>query len=194
MAQYKSKSRRPFGFSTVSCCLLGFRKPPFHTELHKTWVQQCGRMARNTRHIAHPPRARHILYPPTRPSPDPRCFSTCVGDLGPSHPPRRATNVIVIVVVSTCLFMWFQGYMLASAKTTSHLSSVLVRYLTGHMQEIVERIASCAYLYLQESVGACVASCAYLYFSFSLSDMPRHSAPRALPICARNDTGRASGA
>jgi hypothetical protein len=68
------------------------------------------------------------------------------------------------------------------------------RELGGHMQEIVERIASCAYLYLQESVGACVASCAYLYFSFSLSDMPRHSAPRALPICARNDTGRVSGA
>ena len=59
------------------------------------------------------------------------------------------------------------------------------RELGGHMQEIVERIASCAYLYLQESVGACIASCAYLYFSFSLSDMPRHSAPRALPICAR---------
>lgn len=43
------------------------------------------------------------------------------------------------------------------------------RELGGHMQEIVERIASCA----------------YLYFSFSLSDMPRHSAPRALPICAQ---------
>jgi hypothetical protein len=34
------------------------------------------------------------------------------------------------------------------------------RELGGHMQVIVERIASCA----------------YLYFSLSLSDMPRHSA------------------
>ena len=51
------------------------------------------------------------------------------------------------------------------------------RELGGHMQEIVERIASCA----------------YLYFSLSLSDRARHSAPRALPICA-DHTGRVSGA
>jgi hypothetical protein len=48
-------------FSTVSWCLFGFRKPPFHTDLHKTWVQQCGRMAR----YRAPAGARHPLSPHT---------------------------------------------------------------------------------------------------------------------------------
>ena len=114
-----------------SACFSGFGNRRFTQSCTKHGFKSAGAWLATHDISRTRPGARHILYPPTRPSPDPRCFSTCVGDVGPSHPPRRATNVIVIVVVSTWLFMWFQGYMLASAKTTSHLSSVLVRYLTG---------------------------------------------------------------